>query len=135
MFRGDILLVISSMLLKVLFLCAYMSHFCTSLLLQYHSPTAENLSLVFNFLTGILSLLCVLCLSVVGILIHTPSRLHLTNLQPKLHKSIQLDVSAAQATVKLQTGLGSAKSRRSGSTDRKGQWWRTDQRGTVTNRG
>lgn len=105
-------------------------------LLQHHSPPQRYCQEVylsgFYSLNGIWSLLCGFCLSAAGNLIRSHSGHHLTNLQPKLCKSIQLDVSAAQATVKLQTGHGSSKSPRSSSTDREGLGWRTDERGNVT---
>lgn len=55
-----------------------------------------------------------------GKLIHAPSGLHLTNLQSKPCKSIQLEVNCSAGSCQLQTGLHPAESQGSSSTDREG---------------
>lgn len=68
-----------------------------------------------------ISLLYGLPLSAVGKLIHSPSGLHLANLQSNPCKSIQLEVNGRASSCQLQTGLHPAESwSSSSSADREG---------------
>lgn len=77
--------------------------------------TAESISISFYF-PPLAAFEC--CAA--GKLIHAPSGLHLTNLQFKLCKSIQLEVNNSAASCQLQTGLHPAESQGSSSPDKEG---------------
>lgn len=91
---------------NVLFNCAYRSRLCATLLLHYLCPQRWQQKVSLSVFTlWMEDKFPLLSAAAAGELIHAPLGLHLTNLQSKPCKSIQLEVNGSASSCQLQTGL------------------------------